>query len=233
MKVITEAELRVWLAKGEGRVLALAPGDRLTGPARDYAREQGIALEQGLPSRDFPDGFVDERGTRYREKPEDMTHLRGNLLVAKTHPRIVLRGRLDGLQALIIVVQTGMDEPGGEKLLADLQELLEYVRQVLSAEVRETPFAAKHILGYAEAELRAASHHPQAHFGCGHILPSRQMGKAGALLNLLRTRAREAELCAAQAFPQGERPDLIRALNRLSSAFYVMMCRESTGYYGG
>ena len=53
--------------------------------------------------------------------------------------------------------------------------------------------------------------------------------------------AREAELACYQAFPvrtpaeagdPGERADLKQALNRLSSAFYVMQCRFVGGHYG-
>lgn len=39
------------------------------------------------------------------KKPETMTHLRGNVLVKKTHPLIALRGEIDSLEAEIIVVQ--------------------------------------------------------------------------------------------------------------------------------
>ena len=41
------------------------------------------------------------------------------------------------------------------------------------------------------------------------------MGRRALSLNLLRTQAREVELAAARAFPQGERMDIIEHLNRL------------------
>ena len=51
-----------------------------------------------------------------------------------------------------------------------------------------------------------------------------------AQLNLARCAAREAELAAAAAFtgPDGQvtRLDLIRAMNRLSSAIYLLMIRQ-------
>jgi ethanolamine utilization cobalamin adenosyltransferase len=55
--------------------------------------------------------------------------------------------------------------------------------------------------------------------------------------NRLRTQTREVEIAALEAFavpgggPPG-RPDLLRALNRLSSAFYVMMLKAKAGEYG-
>ena len=39
------------------------------------------------------------------EKPEEMTHLRGNRLVPKTHPRIRFRGQLDSLMAQVLELQ--------------------------------------------------------------------------------------------------------------------------------
>ncbi len=60
------------------------------------------------------------------------------------------------------------------------------------------------------------------------------MGKNYAILNVLRTQVREAEVLAAAAFhePDGfRRTDIIEALNRLSSALHIMMCRELSGYY--
>ncbi len=52
-------------------------------------------------------------------------------------------------------------------------------------------------------------------------------GRDVALLNLLRGKVREAEVTAAQVFitPQFavQRADILQALNRLSSAVYVMM----------
>ena len=50
--------------------------------------------------------YVDyETGAYYMEKPEHMTQLFGNVLVAKDHPRIHFRGKLDSLQALVVLDQ--------------------------------------------------------------------------------------------------------------------------------
>ena len=48
-------------------------------------------------------------------------------------------------------------------------------------------------------------------------------------LNRLRTRVREAEIAAIRALP--ERTDILRAMNRLSSAVYVIFCRQLSGWY--
>lgn len=58
-------------------------------------------------------------------------------------------------------------------------------------------------------------------------MPEARHGRDVALLNLLRGKVREAEVTAAQVFitPQFavQRADIMQALNRLSSAVYVMM----------
>ena len=82
------------------------------------------------------------------------------------------------------------------------------------------------LIGLNEQELRFVSQHPTQYFGVGHIAPSYKMGKLAVELNLLRAMSREVELAAINAFADGEvkieRKDILRALNRLSSALYIM-----------
>ena len=58
-------------------------------------------------------------------------------------------------------------------------------------------------------------------------MPEPQDGTEMLLVNLARCRAREAELLAVKAFQDADglptRPDLVRALNRLSSFLYLIM----------
>jgi ethanolamine utilization cobalamin adenosyltransferase len=58
-------------------------------------------------------------------------------------------------------------------------------------------------------------------------VPEASHGRDAALLNLLRTKVRETETVAAQVFITRSfevlRPDILQALNRLSSTVYVMM----------
>ena len=50
--------------------------------------------------------YVDyETNAFYYEKPEHMTQLFGNKLVCKDHPRILFRGKLDALQADVVLAQ--------------------------------------------------------------------------------------------------------------------------------
>jgi ethanolamine utilization cobalamin adenosyltransferase len=63
--------------------------------------------------------------------------------------------------------------------------------------------------------------------GHEHLVPDASHGPDVARLNWLRAMSREVELAAMQVFARPdlsvEREDLILALNRLSSAFYVLM----------
>ena len=165
------------------------------------------------------------------EKQEHTTNLLGASVVSKTHPRIELRGRLDELNARIILVQTQAREAGQNSLEADLEELREKVRDLMACEVRDVPCEELSLWGLSEEEIHQRSHYPERYYGLGHILPHADMGRWAAELNLLRTLVREVELCACRAFasPVGEceeggmtRPDFIKVLNRLSSALYIL-----------
>ena len=112
----------------------------------------------------------------------------------------------------------------------ELGEILDYTRRLLRWEVLGQPVEEGKLLGLTEQELRRRSHFPQDYYGQPHFMPEASDGKRMIHLNLARTAAREAELAAAAAFtgPEGTvtRPDLIRAMNRLSSAIYLLMIRQ-------
>lgn len=214
----------------------------VTPTAREYLRDRGISLvvdkapRTAMTRTPVPDRgdytFVDAvTGMGYRTKPEDMTHLRGNLLVAKTHPRIALRGMLDGLQASILLLQARY--PGERALCTDLDSALAYVGAVLGAEVKEEPMKETLLFGLGEEEIRRMSHDVRTHFGMDHPIPSASMGVLALELNYMRTRVREAELWAARAFPEGDSLGIIKHLNRLSSGIYILFCRVVSGKYGG
>jgi ethanolamine utilization cobalamin adenosyltransferase len=244
MQVVTEETLRARHAGRDGRTVRVDPGAYLTQTARDYIREHGLEViyqESGvcqdtdawrLPGNP-EDGFTDEKGNSYRKKPEQLTHLRGRLLVSKDHPRIAFRGMMDGLQAKILETQIAACRSGRRDVAEALEEFLDFARRLLAAEVKEAPFGAPRLLGLEDEDLREASHDPQKHCGARHVFPSYRMGETVVALNALRAFAREAELCAVRAFAadRGDtaRPDIVRALNRFSSAVYVMICRMASG----
>ena len=177
--------------------------------------------------------YIDlETGEALSEKPEDMTHLRENLLVPKTHRRIRFRGSLDGLQARILLLAKQAGEDGEPGLKEDLKEILRLVRNVLGAEVLDRPLPEHTMLGLTEEGLHRMSHNVKKTFGIDHPIPSEDMSFPALRLNELRTQVREAELSAADAFEEeGDPLKIIREMNRLSSAVYILFLRELTGYY--
>ncbi|MCI6019501.1 MAG: phosphate propanoyltransferase [Clostridiales bacterium] len=165
-------------------------------------------------------------------KPENMTHLRGNLLVSKSHPQIAFRGKLDSLEAKIIEIQTMAFSEGREDLSKLLQELLGFVRHILGCEVMDTLLGDIRLLGLDSNEIRHMSHDVRGYFGIPHPMPDYKMGRICTALNSLRTLVRETELQAVGAFSNDGKcshKDIIEALNRLSSCVYILFCAELTG----
>lgn len=220
----TEEAVRANIRNREGqRVFYLGPGDCLTPGARDFLTQQRIQILSAENAR--PEEYRLLGGGYIREKPEDMTHLNGDVLVKKTHPRIVFRGTMDTLQGEIILCQLMV----AKELAKPLQELLELSRQIIACDVLEKPLHWDQLLGLRSDELRSRSHRPQDFYGQPHFMPAASDGAAVVWLNRCRCAARSAELAACRAFdtPEGSsRPDLLQALNRLSSSIYLLMIEE-------
>ncbi|MDO5765972.1 MAG: hypothetical protein Q4P84_09765 [Elusimicrobiales bacterium] len=243
--VVTDIELRSrWYANRREK-LTVPCGAVLTPAAKDFIRENNITLIYGseipeggftvdpIPKENGKSLFVDAiTGEKLYEKRENYTHLRGNLLVPKTHPQIRFRGRLDSLAAEIIQTQVTANAEGEYELVNALDEILRFTRKILSAEVNDAPFGDLTLLGMNSGELRHRSQNVRESFGIDHPVPSYKQGAVCAALNRLRTCVRETELAAAEAFPNS-RIDIIEALNRLSSAVYILYCRKLSGSYGG
>jgi len=154
-------------------------------------------------------------------KPETMTHLYGNQLTEKDHPVIVFRGKLDNLCAMIMEAQLLGAEKENIEFINDMQEILEFVRSLLPAEYKGVPLGDFRLLGLSSSEIRERSYYPEKYFGRKHLLMHHSMGALCLRLNLLRTTVRETELAAVKALR--DRKDIVQALNRLSSLFYVLI----------
>ena len=113
-KIITENDLRSHPPAPGTRRYEVEEGTFVAESARSWLEKREIELvmvPRGTTSGTMSRTPVPDRGNRTyldaatglglgREKPEEMTHLRGNLLVKKTHPRIAFRGKLDRLRRL-------------------------------------------------------------------------------------------------------------------------------------
>ena len=220
----TEEAVRANIRNREGqRVFYLGPGDCLTPGARDFLTRQKIRLLSASEAK--PQEYRLLGGGFIREKPEHMTHLNGDVLVVKTHPIIAFRGVMDALQSEIILCQLMVSQ----ELAIRLQELLELSREIIACDVLEKKLHWDRLLGLTEEELRSRSHRPQDFYGQPHFMPAASDGTAVVWLNRCRCAIRSAELAACRAFevPEGNsRPDILQALNRMSSSVYLLMIEE-------
>ena len=219
----TESAVRDNLRNREGkRVLYLGPGDTLTPGARDWLRQEKIEILPASQAR--PERFRLISGGYCEEKPEHWTHLNGEILVPKTHPRIVFRGAMDALEAELISAQLTAG-----KLAPEIGEVLALARRLIRCDVLEEPVPKEKLCGLTEVEQRQRSHRPQEYYGQAHFMPEAADGEAMARLNRARCAARAAELAAVAAFSDREgnptRVDILRALNRMSSMLYILMIR--------
>lgn len=205
------------------RVYYLGKGDQLTSTARDYLRRERIEILPGSQAR--PERYRLLSGGYAEEKPEHMTHLNGEILVPKTHPRIRFRGKMDTLEAELILCQRIPGAPEGA-----LGEILTLARKILRCDVLDEPLIWDTLCGLTQDEQRKRSHMPQDYYGQPHFMPQASDGSVIAGLNRARCFAREAELAAVEAFSDREgnllREDIPKALNRMSSMLYLLMIQE-------
>lgn len=209
-----EAAVRANLRNREGkRVFVLGKSDTLTPSARDFLSRERIAIL--TPAEMKKEHWRLLSGGFTEGKPEHMTHLNGDVLVPKTHPRIRFRGAMDTLEAELLLCGSGV------------RPILELARRLLRCDVLEEPVGEISLYGLSEDRQRQLSHFPQEHFGIAHFMPDFSDSRELLQLNRCRCAARAAELAAAEAFADRDgnptRPDILRALNRMSSMLYILM----------
>lgn len=138
----------------------------------------------------------------------------------KTDSRMQLRGKLDTLNAQMILIQACSDN---HEYIADIESIRQVIRKIQRCEAMNEVYDDRLILfGIDEDEIHTRSHNPEKYFGLGHILPDKDMKRESSELNLLRTLIRECELLSCHVFDD----DTLRishVLNRLSSALYILI----------
>lgn len=253
--LITESMLRTRWHKNKKNIINLEKDCIFTPAARDFLREKGIKVELAgegladltlttLTSATAPTGETGKKqataaitaetisnSLSSAQKPEHMTHLNSQELVSKTHPVIFLRGQLDLFACALVQTQIKFAQLGQIQLCDKLGEIAKFSRKLMLAEVQNKPLDFGILLGYSEIEVRQISHNPQLYFGTPHKPLDYKDGLVTASLHFLRAKVREVELYANKAFAgkdgKCERPDIILALNRLSSLFYILAVNES------
>ena len=154
------------------------------------------------------------------KKTAEQTCLFGNEYTSKDHPRIALRGGLDGLHAQAIVCAVIAKREGHAMLATQIESIGQAALCVLSAEYSGQPVQLPAQLDLERAH--ADSHAPKRVFGIDHFYATAAMGETMAQINLLRTRIRDCERLAVSVFGT-TRTDLVQALNGLSSLAYCLM----------
>ena len=203
------------------RVFFLSKQDRLTASAEDYLRSERIAI---LPAEEAKlDRYRLLNGGYVEEKPEHMTHLNGDVLVSKLHPRIAFRGAMDTLEAELLLCQLYC----GKHLEKPLGEILNQARKLLACEVMDEPCKEEKLWGMTAEEIRSRSHRPQDYYDAPHFMPQITDGAEILHLNRARCAVRNAERTAVAAFMDENgcltRKDLVKMLNRMSSFLYILM----------
>ncbi len=246
MPVITESELREMWRDGKNPLPAFPPGTTFTPAALDFLRAHGLeartAEPEALPSSasptppaaawDKPGEFpvvlsgplpaCVECGQPLQHKPEHMTQLDAGHFAPKTDPRIKLRGQVDMLHALVMLVAAEAREKNLPQLASHLDTLAAYCREIQSADYNNRPVADLLLAGKTAEEIHAISHHPDQTLGIPHIVPGPTDPVILHWLNYLRTVARQVEILALEVYPPPDREDLAQALNRFSSGVYYL-----------
>lgn len=252
MPVITEEKLRKLEKDRQLDSLKITDKDILTPSAREFLNKKRIDIletgkstvedtkveaekveakeektEKKLKYRDYITGGL------YEKKPEYMTQLFGNDLVVKNHKRIILRGNFDYLQAETVRYWKKYEK--NKKLEADFAQAYRFVRDLYISEIVDSEFKDRDVLGYDVDTLKEITHNTHKYYKTGHLFEINvEYDEAVIDINSLRALSRQCEVSAVEAFYHDgkvERADMLKALNRLSSIFYLMMLKANNGDY--
>ena len=203
--VITESELREMWRDGRNPLPPFPPGTRFTPAAQDFLKTYQLEIHFATPpASDFGPPTSDLR----------------------------LRGRLDTLHALVMLVAAEARRYQLPRLAACLDTLAAHCQEIQSAEYQGREVQPLAVAGKTEAEIHEISHWPDKYLGIAHIVPGAHDHAILHWLNHLRTAAREVEVFALEVYPPPERADLSHALNRVSSAVYYLELLFKAGTLG-
>lgn len=250
MPIVTEAQLRNQIRQPQKGMSVRLPADaRLSPSAQDFLKEWNMkVITEGessspagqpapKPAWDKPGEFpvvlsgelprCTTCGMPVKPKPEHMTQLDSSHFAPKTHPRVRLRGKLDSLHGLFLLVGAQARKAARPKLAEMLDTLAAYCREISSAEYNQRSVAPLQLDGKSDDQLRKATHSPKESIGIDHIVPAPEDSELLLWLNYLRTQVRETEITTLEAITcyegsQPEEPELARAVNRLSNAVYYL-----------
>ena len=111
------------------------------------------------------------------------------------------------------------------RLSVQVEQIATMALALLEAEYKGELPALPLLDGKTEEQIHLASHFPERTYGIPHFFPSVRTGRKIAQINVLRTQIRDCERQAVAVYKDGF-PAFIRALNRLSSYAYCLMCEQ-------
>lgn len=245
MPVITEEFLRRTEKEGKLNTLKISEKDILTPSAREFlsARKIKFGEEKDIQEEIKTEITVEKppvykykcylTEASFEKKPEYMTQIFGNYLVVKNHKRIILRGKFDSLQAETVKYWKKYQK--NKKLESDFSQAYRYVRDLFISEMTDAEFIERDVLGHDVDSLKDITHNTMKYYKTGHLFEINVEYNEDVIdLNCLRALSRECEVAAVDAFYKDgkvEKVDILKALNRLSSIFYLMMLKANNGDY--
>lgn len=256
--IVTEADLRDQLRRPSvGALVHVPAGARLSPSAADFVKQWSLQLVDpgAMPEPQtaqtkagdheswdkksvFPVQLTGELptcevcGSPVKHKPSQLTQLNAKHFAPKTHPRIVLRGRLDSLHALVMLTQRMAKAENESALVRDLGTVAAYCRELTSAEYNERPVHELSLQTWDIEQIHKATHDPKGILGIDHLTIDENEPVLQHMLNMARTMSREIEITAMTAFPDpdnGYGASICHAFNRLSSTFYFLQLRMKSG----
>ncbi|GAA3855126.1 hypothetical protein [Tessaracoccus defluvii] len=254
--VVTEADLREQLRRPTvGAQVVVPAGSTLTPSARDFIKQWALvevtapASEATPTTTERPDGTWDRAsqfpvdltgeqprcvccGAQPDSKASSLTQLNAHHYAPKTHPRIKLRGKVDSLHSLTLMVQGLASRRGEAGLAAALGSLAAYCRELTSAEYNERPADPFELPGWSSDELHRATHDPSGVLGIEHLTIDGADDELQHWLNIGRSTTRELEICALETFDSPHHPygaSICHGLNRLSSVWYFLQLAWKRG----
>lgn len=249
--VLTEEKLRALYKKDENmKEISLEKGTILTPSARQFLIDRDIKIIEKTNGKREEKKEIKETvneelkpkykgilGELYMEKPEYMTQIYGNILVKKDNKRIVFRGLIDSFQSHWLVLMKDLESIKNNKLQKDLESIEKFIKNILVSEVIGEALVEIKVLEKNLDEIKEISHNPKKYFNREHLFGiSSKDSYLVIKLNEMRALSREMEIKGVEAFVKEngtvERRDILLALNRLSSAIYIMMLRGVSGEYG-
>lgn len=231
--LLDERHITVKYIDESGRVFIPKAGQNVT----DAASAEALKQVHPLTTSDewsVPDCLLCHQ--KVAQKPDTLTHIDAHHLVSKNDPRLLFRGKLDSViaQAVLTQIQLQSVHSTSEAIQMIVPQLMRYMADVrsalgnaLKAEATGEAMSDVALGNLSDTAIHRMSHNPLKYLGHDHLVPDEKQGVQVALLNVLRAQIREAELYAAQIYITRDfrvkRPDIMQALNRLSSAVYVLM----------